>query len=75
MSPKMSEDVTAAIPPGEERLFRMAMDYAGNHSVTGAVLFSDGHVELRQGKDWYLGLGADRPPTRETGTASPPGPR
>jgi len=25
----LSEDVTAAIPPGEEKLFRMAMDYAG----------------------------------------------
>jgi hypothetical protein len=25
----LSEDVTAAIPPGEEKLFRMALDFAG----------------------------------------------
>jgi hypothetical protein len=25
----LSEDVTAAIPPGEEKLFRMALEYGG----------------------------------------------
>jgi aryl-alcohol dehydrogenase-like predicted oxidoreductase len=31
----LSEDVTAAIPPGEEKLFRMALDFAGRFHPLG----------------------------------------
>ena len=40
----------------------IAMDFADSHSRGwGAVLFSDGHVEYRKGKEWYRDVGDGQP--------------